>query len=100
MKLDQSENFEDNAVNVFKQLEKSKQVEIEENESLPDEVRSYYKNNDFSKIMIFGPDGKKYYKKRIQVLEKLKIDIENFVYNPKKLTIKVNLDPKWKIGDI
>lgn len=100
MKLDQNENFEDNVVNVFEQLEKSKQTEVEENEALPDEVRSYYKNNDFSKIMVFGPDGKKYHKKRIEVLEKLRDDIENFVYNPKKLTIKVNLYPKWKIGDI
>lgn len=100
MKFDQNENIDDNVVNVFKQLEKSKQIEIEENETLPDEVRSYYQNKDFSKIMVFGPDGKKYLKKRIQVLEKLKNDIENFVYNPKKLTIKVELDPKWKIGDI
>jgi hypothetical protein len=100
LKLDQNDNLEDNIVNMFKQLEKSKQIEIEENETLPDEVRSYYQNKDFSKIMVFGPDGKKYLKKRIQVLEKLKNDIENFVYNPKKLTIKVELDPKWKIGDI
>lgn len=100
LKLDQNDNSEDNIVNMFKKLEKSKQTEIEENETLPDEVRSYYQNNDFSKIMVFGPDGKKYLKKRIQVLEKLKNDIENFVYNPKKLTIKVELDPKWKIGDI
>lgn len=100
MNFDQNENIDDDVVNMFKQLEKSKQTEEKENETFPDEVRSYYENKDFSKIMVFGPDGKKYHKKRIQFLEKLKNDINNFIYNPKNLTIKVELDPKWKIGDI
>lgn len=59
MNFDQNENIDDDVVNMFKQLEKSKQTEVKENETFPDEVRSYYENKDFSKIMVFGPDGKK-----------------------------------------
>lgn len=96
-----SENYSDTyIVNIFDQIELQNQKQVENNEDLPDEVRNYYQNKDFSKIMIFGLDGKKYYKKRVQIIEKLKNDIEHYQCKPKKMTIKIDFNPKWKIGDV
>lgn len=100
MKQDHNDLSAEFVVDLLKQLEISKRNQVEENEDLPDEVRTYYQKSDFSKIMVFGKDGRKYHKKRVEVLKKLKEDIENFVYNPKKLTTRVDFDPKWKIGDV
>ncbi len=96
----QNENIDVNLINLYQKMESTKLNQIEEDEALPDEVRSYYRNKDFSKILIYGHDGKKYTKKRIQVIEKLKLDIETFLYKPKRVTNQVECDPMWKIGDI
>ena len=95
-----SEHFENDLVDMFKKIEKAKLEEFQNQDNLPDEVHRYLKQSYMSKIMVFGLDGNKYYMKRIQVLDKLKKDIENFSYDPKKLSIKIDFDPKWKIGDI
>jgi hypothetical protein len=95
-----NESFDDNVLKMLEHMTNSKKAQVDDNEALPDEIHLQERSYDFSKIRVFSPDGKKYHKKRIQVIEKLKDDIENFVYKPKKLTINVDFAPKWKIGDI
>ncbi|MGE4572128.1 MAG: hypothetical protein AB7E09_05220 [Candidatus Izemoplasmatales bacterium] len=84
----------------FQKLQDAKLVEYLQNDNLPIEVLQYFNENGFSKIEIFGNDGKKYLKKRIEVIETLKKDIESFEPSEKKFSKPYSFDPEWKIGDV
>jgi hypothetical protein len=84
----------------FRKLQEEKLIEYLQDDNLPVEVLHYFNDAGFSKIEIFGVDGKKYLKKRIEVIETLKNDINNFMPSKKKFSKPYSFDPEWKIGDV
>ncbi|MFA5741747.1 MAG: hypothetical protein WC874_02595, partial [Candidatus Izemoplasmatales bacterium] len=84
----------------FHKLQDEKLTEYLQDDHLPEEVLRYFNEKGFSKIEIFGNDGKKYLKKRIEVIETLEKDIANFEPSKKKFSKPYSFDPEWKIGDV
>ncbi|MDP2425264.1 MAG: hypothetical protein Q8M70_02730 [bacterium] len=84
----------------FQKLQAEKLIEYLQDENLSEEVLHYFNDAGFSKIEIFGDDGKKYLKKRVEVLETLKNDIDSFKPSKKKFSKPYSFDPEWKIGDV
>jgi len=84
----------------FQKLQEEKLVEYLKDDNLPIEVLQYFNDEGFSKIEIFGDDGKKYFNKRIDVINSLHRDILSFEPKKKKFTKPHSFDPKWKIGDV
>ncbi len=84
----------------FKKLQDEKLVENLQDDSIPVEVLHYYSDESNSKIEVFGNDGKKYLKKRINVIKSLKHDIDNYSPTKKKFSKPYTFDPGWKIGDV
>ena len=96
-------NIQENAqafLEEFQKLQDAKLVEYLQNDNLPIEVLHYFNDNGFSKIEVFGNDGKKYLKKRIEVIKKLRNDIACFEPSKKKFSKPYSFDPEWKIGDV
>ena len=84
----------------FRVIQDKQKEDLFNDENTPVEVLHYYSDDSYSKIAVFGKDGKKYLKKRIEVIKKLKIDIANFEPKQKKVSKPYVFDPSWKIGDL
>ncbi|MGE4319899.1 MAG: hypothetical protein AB7E61_00455 [Acholeplasmataceae bacterium] len=97
--LNPLENTE-NILEQFRAIQDKQKEELFNDENTPIEVLQYHRDDSFSKIAVFGKDGKKYLKKRIEVINKLRDDIENYKPKQKKFSKPYFFDPHWKVGDI